>query len=124
MGSTGGLNGSVTPASYNELVLRALIVVAILAPAPARADGDLCARGVAHHGARIDLDVKDADVHDVLRLLADAGRVNLVISDDVAGKVTVKLARVAWDLAACTIAQVHHLRVTVHDNILLVRRGS
>jgi len=105
-------------------VVRALVLAAILLPQVAAADGDLCAQGVKHHGAPIDLDVKDADVHDVFRLLSDAGHVNLVVADDVAGKVTVKLKRVAWDLAACTIAAVHHLRIDVQANILLVRRAG
>lgn len=98
------------------------LVVALLAPALARADRDPCAPGARHHGAPIDLDLKAADIHDVYRLLADVGHVNLVVGDNVDGKVTVRLQRVAWDLAACTIAEVHHLRLTVQDNVLLVRK--
>ena len=81
----------------------------------------LCTHGAIHHGAPIDLDVKDADIHDVFRLLADVGHVNLVVSDEVSGKVTLKLKHVAWDLAACTIADMKHLDVTVQDNVLIVR---
>jgi type IV pilus assembly protein PilQ len=105
-------------------MVRALVLAAILAPTAAHADYDLCARDAPHHGAPIDLDVAAADLHDVFRLLADVGHVNLVVSDDVAGKVTLRLKRVAWDLAACTVAKVHHLRVTVDGNILLVRRAD
>jgi hypothetical protein len=83
---------------------------------------ELCGRNVRHHGALIDLNVKDADIHDVFRLIADAARVNLVIPDDVTGKVTLRLLRVAWDAAACAIAGVHHLTITVDGNILLVMR--
>jgi type IV pilus assembly protein PilQ len=104
-------------------VLRGLLLVPILFSAAA-ADGDLCARGAAHHGATIDLDVKAADVHDVFRMLADVGHVNLVVSDDVSGKVTLRLKRVAWDLAACTIAAVHHLAVTTQNHVVLVRRAT
>ena len=104
-------------------MVRALAVVALLATS-AHADHDLCAPGTKHHGALIDLDLKAADVHDVLRLLADVANVNLVVSDDVAGKVTVKLKRVAWDAAFCTITALQHLRVTVEDNILLVRHAD
>ena len=81
----------------------------------------LCARGAVHHGAPIDLDVKDADVHDVFRLLADVGHVNLVVSDEVSGKVTVKLKKVPWDLAACTIAEMQKLDVDVDGGILIVK---
>jgi len=87
---------------------------------PAHADGDLCRRGKPHHGKTIDLDVKDADIHDVMRLRADVGDINIVIADTVQAKVTLRLKRVAWDLAACTIAAVHKLSVTERDNIVLV----
>ena len=82
----------------------------------------MCRRGTPHRGALVDLDVKDADIHDVMRLLADVGNVNIVVADSVQGKVTLKLKRVAWDLVACTIASVHKLQVTAKDNIVLVTK--
>ena len=97
---------------------RALLLVAFASTA--YADRDLCAPGAKHHGAVIDLDVKNADIHDVLRLLADTGHINLVVSDEVAGKATLRLRRVAWDAAVCTIVAVHHLTATVQDNILMI----
>ena len=119
-----------------RLLLVALLVAAAM---PLRAAGDprdeppareLCAADVRHHGAAIDLDVRGAGIHDVFRLLANAGRVNLVIADDVTGTVTLHLVHVAWDAAACAIASVHHLRIDVQGNILVVasdrtdRRGA
>jgi len=103
-----------------------LVVLSILAARDAAGDDrdfagtDLCARGVRHHGAPIDLDVKGADIHDVFRLIADAGHTNVVVSDAVTGKVTLRLGHVAWDAVACAVAGVHHLTITVQDNILLV----
>ena len=44
----------------------------------------------------IDLDVKDADVLDVLRLLAEVGGFNLVADPDVSCDLTLKL----WDFSA------------------------
>ena len=38
--------------------------------------------------ASIVLDLKDADIHNILRLLADVGRVNIVTADDVAETIT------------------------------------
>lgn len=81
---------------------------------------NLCARDVRHRGAPIDLEVKGADIHDVFRLIADAGRVNIVLPDDVTGKVTLRLVRVAWDAVACAVAAVHHLTLTVDGNVVLV----
>jgi type IV pilus assembly protein PilQ len=102
-------------------VLRAVAVL-MLMTSVAHAERDMCRRGAKYHGAPIDLDVKDADIHDVMRLLADVGNTNIVISDEVQGKVTLRLKRVAWDLIACTIAQTQKLYVTVQDNVILVRK--
>ena len=40
----------------------------------------------AYRGQRISLDFKDADVHNVLRLLAEVSKLNIVATDDVKGK--------------------------------------
>ena len=101
--------------------MRALEILVLVA-GTAFADRDLCAPGAKFRGAPVDLDVKSADVHDVFRLLADVGKVNLVISDDVAGKVTLRLRRVPWDQIACTVAAVHGLQILVQDNILMVSK--
>jgi type IV pilus assembly protein PilQ len=82
--------------------------------------GDLCAPGRPHRGKALDLDVTNAEINDVLRLLADTANINLVVGPTVTGKITLKLKHVAWDALACTIAGVQHLRMTLDDNILLV----
>jgi len=102
-------------------VARVLVLATLFASTTAYADRDMCPPGGEHHGATVDLDFKDADVHDVLRLLAEVGHVNLVVSDEVAGKVTLHLKRVAWDAAACAVAGVQHLSLTVDGNVVLVR---
>lgn len=94
----------------------------MLAATPASADHELCKPGAKYRGATLDLDVKDADIKDVFRLLADVGNVNLVVPDDVAGKVTLKLKRVPWDQVACTVAAVHKLTITVQGAILMIAR--
>jgi type IV pilus assembly protein PilQ len=94
----------------------------LLAQGTASADRDLCAPGTRFRGTPVDLDLKAADVHDVLRLLADIGKVNLVVADDVAGKVTLRLKRVPWDQIACTVASVQKLRIVVQDSILMVSK--
>lgn len=44
----------------------------------------------------ITLDVRDADVHDVLRLLADTAGVDVVVPAEVTGRVTLKLRGARW----------------------------
>lgn len=50
-------------------------------------------------GRKISLEVTHADVHDVLRILAEVGKVNIIVGDDVKGRVTIKLTNVPWDQA-------------------------
>ena len=104
--------------------MRALVILGTLVGlcGAARADErELCTKQGAYRGPAMDLDVKNADVHDVYRLLSDVGRVNIVIADDVRAKVTLRLKRVAWQQVACTIAAVHKLQILVDGNVLLVR---
>ncbi len=56
-------------------------------------------RAKVYRGTKIDLDFKDADIHNLLRLLADVGGVNIVIPDEIKYRVTVRLRRVPWDQA-------------------------
>ncbi|HUJ58508.1 MAG TPA: type IV pilus secretin PilQ [Kofleriaceae bacterium] len=62
-----------------------------------------------YHGATVDLDFKDAPIHDLLRLLAATGHVNIVVPDTIDYKVTVSLKRVPWDQALEVILQSHGL---------------
>ena len=104
--------------------MRALVILIAACATCASAAADereLCTKGGAYRGPAMDLDVKDADVHDVYRLLSDVGRVNIVIADDVRARVTLRLKRVAWQQIACTIAAVHKLQILVDGNVLLVR---
>src|SRR5512139_2504624 len=48
-------------------------------------------------GQKISLDFKDADVRNILRLIADVSGLNIIVSDNVKGKVTIKLDNVPWD---------------------------
>lgn len=78
------------------------------------------ARGPRWSGAKVDLDVKGADVHDVLRLIADVGRVNLVVADDVRGTITLRLRGVPWDQALDVVARAKGLAVERDGAVLLV----
>ncbi|MEO8551331.1 MAG: type IV pilus secretin PilQ, partial [Kofleriaceae bacterium] len=70
-----------------------------------------------YHGATIDLDIRDAPIHDLLRLLSDTGHVNIVIPDTITPKVTVKLKRVPWDQALEVILQSNGLWYRRDGNI-------
>ncbi|MDI1476633.1 type IV pilus secretin PilQ [Polyangium sp. y55x31] len=71
-------------------------------------------------GRRIDLDLKDADIHNVLRLVSDVGRVNIVTSDDVKGNVTIRMRNVPWDQALETVLQAKGLGMVRQGNMIRV----
>lgn len=75
-------------------------------------------------GVRIDLAVRDADVADVLRMIAVAARVGLVVADDVNAKVTLEVRHVTWRQAIDVIAHLEGLEVTEEDGIVLVKRAA
>ncbi len=71
-------------------------------------------------GNRIDLDLKEAPIHEVLRLIADVGKVNIVTSDAVTGAVTIKLRNVPWDQALETVLQAKGLGMVRQGNMIRV----
>ena len=71
--------------------MRALVILVVLYGVAHADERELCTKHGVYRGPAMDLDVKDADVHDVYRLLSDVGRVNIVIADDVRAKVTLRL---------------------------------
>jgi type IV pilus assembly protein PilQ len=71
-------------------------------------------------GRRIDLDLKDADIHNILRLLADVGRVNIVTADDVQGNVTIRMRNVPWDQALDVVLQAKGLGMVRSGNLIRV----
>ncbi len=71
-------------------------------------------------GRRINLTVKDADIQNVLTFLAREGKVNIVTSEDVRGKVTFHLDDVPWDLALDTVLKAKGLDYVVEQGIYRV----
>jgi type IV pilus assembly protein PilQ len=71
-------------------------------------------------GHRIDLDFKDASVHEVLRLLSDVGHVNIVTADNVTGSVTIRMRNVPWDQALDTVLQAKGLGMVRQGNMIRV----
>ncbi|NRA31882.1 MAG: type IV pilus secretin PilQ [Polyangiaceae bacterium] len=75
-------------------------------------------------GRRIDLDLKDADIHNVLRLLADVGRINIVTADNVKGSVTIRMKNVPWGQALETVLQAKKLGMVQKGSIVRVAPQS
>ncbi len=73
-----------------------------------------------HAPHRISFDFIDADVRNVLRVLAEVSKKNIVIAEDVKGKVTIKLENVTYDEAFEIILKNNDLIKTEEENIIRV----
>ena len=71
-------------------------------------------------GSPITLKLKDADVHEVLRLISDASGFNIVIHPSVTGKITVSLDQVPWDQALDVVLTTLKLGAERNDSVLRV----
>lgn len=89
---------------------------------PAPETGPPDASAPRFHGAPIDIDVKDADLHNVLRLIADAGGASIAVADDVKGTITLRLRRVPWDQALDTVIRMEKLHLERDGGVYLVTR--
>jgi type IV pilus assembly protein PilQ len=68
----------------------------------------------------ISLDLQDADIVGVFRLLGDVSGYNMVIHPEVKGKITLKLINVPWTKALDIICQTFHLQRIIEGNIIRV----
>jgi len=91
-----------------------------MAASEAGAPSDTPAPHKGYYGQHVSLDFKDADVHNVLRLLAEVSKLNIVATDDVRGKVTLRLFDVPWDQAFDIVLQVLSLESTQEGNVLRI----
>ncbi len=67
------------------------------------------ATAASFKGKKITIDMQDADIINVIRLMGDVSGKNVVIGEDVKGKVTVKLKNVPWDQALDVVLKTKDL---------------
>jgi len=71
-------------------------------------------------GERLTLNFQDIETRAVLQLLADASGQNIVVSDSVAGNVTLRLQNVPWDQALDIVLRTKGLDKRRQDNVIIV----
>lgn len=71
-------------------------------------------------GRRLSLDFKDADIKNILRLIAEVSNFNVITADDVTGKVTMRLVDVPWDQALDVVLQAKGLGKIQVGNVIWV----
>lgn len=74
----------------------------------------------AYVGDRLSLNFQDIEVRAVLQLIADFTELNLVASDTVAGRITLRLQNVPWDQALELVLKTKGLDKRQVGNVLMV----
>ncbi|MBK7860390.1 MAG: type IV pilus secretin PilQ [Archangiaceae bacterium] len=71
-------------------------------------------------GKRVTFEFKDIDIHNLLRIIAEISKKNIVVADDVGGKVTIRLRNVPWDQALELILRSKGLGKEEFGNIIRI----
>jgi type IV pilus assembly protein PilQ len=91
-----------------------------------------------YQGKKVSFEFKDIDIHNLLRIIAEVSKRNIVVADDVKGTVTIRLRNVPWDQALelilrskglgkedlGTIVRVAPLRVLEEESSLRAKRAE
>ena len=71
-------------------------------------------------GERISIDLQDADVEHVLRLISEISGYNLILDDGITGKISLKLVDIPWDQALDLVLLQRGLGMVVKGNIMRI----
>jgi len=74
----------------------------------------------SYSGQKISLDFKDADIKNVFRLLAEVSGLNIVVTDEVKKRVTVRLVDVPWDQAMDLLIDTNGLGKEQMGNVVRI----
>jgi type IV pilus assembly protein PilQ len=108
--AAGAATAAVAPEAPPAAAPQPMQLAQAAPPAPTPANGQRL----------ISFDFKDADVVNLLRILAAESNKNVVIGDDVKGKMSITLKNVPWDLALDTILETRGLRKVEKDGVLRI----
>jgi type IV pilus assembly protein PilQ len=72
------------------------------------------------YGKPISIQTKDADVRDVVNFIAEESGANIVMSDEVKGKISVKIRRIPWDQALVSVMRAKKLGYVRQGNVIRI----
>ncbi|MGB0734102.1 MAG: AMIN domain-containing protein, partial [Pontibacterium sp.] len=73
-----------------------------------------------YSGEALDLNFQDIELRSVLQIIAEVAELNLVVSDEVSGGITLRLKNVPWDQALDIVLKAKGLDKRILGNVLLV----
>jgi type IV pilus assembly protein PilQ len=81
---------------------------------------EFLAGNIQFYGKKISLETSDMDIRDAIKFISEESGVNLVLSEEVKGTVSVKLRQVPWDQALVVIMRSKKLGYTRSGNVLRI----
>lgn len=76
--------------------------------------------GPTYTGRLISLDLQDTDIDNALRIIAEVSNLNIIASEDVKGKITLRLIDVPWDQALDVILKTNGLDKVQEGNVVRI----
>lgn len=114
-------NGRFTGPSQGKFKVRTIQMAAEGATPESDSRGDdLVAGQTRFAGRRISLDFQQADITNILRLIAEVSGFNIVVGEGVKAKVTMKLVSVPWDQALDMLLKMNGLGMIRQGTIVWV----
>ncbi|NWJ39885.1 MAG: type IV pilus secretin PilQ [Geothrix sp.] len=93
------------------------------APAPSRAGGRTLGEGLTKYsGSKITIDLQNTEIRDFLRILADTGKLNLVMDPDVQGNFGFKFTDTPWDQVLDVVLKNAGLGKEIQNGVLRVAK--
>ncbi len=99
------------------------VAAPVMAPSFAPTVGSLESGGVqseAYSGQKISLVFDDANIRNILQLIAEVSDLNIIAGDDVRGTITLRLVDVPWDQALKLIMDIKGLGMLREGNIVRI----
>ncbi len=81
-------------------------------------------KDISFKGERLSLNFQDIEVRSVLQLIADFTGLNIVVSDEVGGNITLRLKNVPWDQALDIIMKTKALGKRQHGNVVYIDKAE
>ncbi|MGK0271013.1 MAG: type IV pilus assembly protein PilQ [Cocleimonas sp.] len=91
---------------------------------PKKTVNPLVKKQKAYKGKKLSLNFQDIEVRSVLQLLADFTDKNIVVSDSVAGNITLRLKDVPWDQALDIVLESKGLAMRANGNVIWVAKAT
>ena len=82
--------------------------------------GDYFDADQKYSGRLISLDLQDTEIDNALRIIAEVSNLNIIASDEVTGKVTLRLIDVPWDQALDVILKTNGLDKVQEGNVVRI----